>query len=288
MRGFWKLIPSVAATLGCLSTQAALAQGYVYDLRDLGLMLEEDEDEDNPLFELVERLAFASDAVLEGQIVEGVFLIEADEDEQRERFEQLLEQVRELYTENYQVELLVYETEDTPPEIGEAVEPEGEIIFRTTQTLSGSAHTDFAAMRTQAYVASWTPVVANGAVAYEPQLDHIESGVAFRLQIGESFTDEEQVSVRLWGTIIEADIMEFPGPGDPASGEPNLIGLPSIFESPVTAARVIPLNEMIVLSTTTVEEEDEEDDREEGDEGEDEDDEAETYVVCLRVKELVR
>jgi len=271
---------SLALTMSllCLSPIAAGQEQttYVYDLRDVALMLAESEDEEDALHDLVERLAHAADVGFEGELMRGVFLIDAP-DGGRERFEDLVWQVRELHMDRYELELVVMEIEGEGPSSGEELDAEGELVFRTTRTLARGAVVEFGSLWVRSYVASWQPIVGTNAVAYEPTVEEFASGAEFAVQIGRADAPDD-IGVRLWGSLREGWIELQPGPAVPhaASGEPVAVGLPNAFEMTFNASRTIPMDELTVLASMTVEDED----------ADEEEEEIETIVIGVRVTEL--
>lgn len=243
----------------------------LYDVRDLAVAMaqppseEGDGDDGEPLDLMLDRIA--SPLVHDYyKLADGLFTITADH-AAHETLIRLLNDVRDLYREPYEIELVHYAVAaaDSPLIGSGAVPVDDGSLTRLRQV---AIHRVAAALRStasHAYVADWQPVVADSAVGYDPEVHLVEDGLQLEATVGSDHAADhanrdDRIHLSLSGTIAQAFIELIPVPvatasavGETASGpaeagQPLALGLPNVMTRDVRADLDLPLNRLTVVS----------------------------------------
>lgn len=241
------------------SALAAIPEGEplarLYDLRDVGALLAESGG--NDLESLVMNVASAIGAELRGELIGGVYLIECDE-RTHFKFAHHMNTVRELHSERYEVEVAFYSaTPEDSPRIGQQMGESGSPPapdFSAKLVATRRVPTELRAMREEAYIARWQPVVSDSAVGYEAQIDRAPEGVEMQVTVGAGPEDDGGTTIRIEGEIVRSEITKEAGPSSVGvgnmAGTSLMIGLPRTQERSVRAEMKVAFDRPIVVAVT--------------------------------------
>lgn len=163
-----------------------------------------------PVDELMDRLCGAL-GVNRTALFPGVYGIEADE-ETHTTLLSMLEQVRRLYAERYEVEVLWFAASpDQTPSIGDPVVPV-EPVHRHRFVVARRAPTQLAQVSRHAYVYSIQPVVAQQAVGYGPEVKREEGGLRLSIWVGAGSETETATSIQVRGELRRVSMGKLSGP----------------------------------------------------------------------------
>ncbi len=130
----------------------------------------------------------------------GVYGVEAEATEHATLLS-MLERVRELYTERYEVEIIWYgSSTEKAPRIGDPVTPT-EPLHRHHLVVARRTPTKIAQVSRYAYISGINPVVATGAVGYAPEIGREHSGLHASIMVGAGSETETATSIRVWGDL---------------------------------------------------------------------------------------
>lgn len=165
-------------------------------------------------------------------LADGVFAVTGEAAPQ-EQFIALLEQVRELYRGQYEVEIACYPAA-AAPEIGAPAKFDTPSM-RVRQAVSRRQETSIEASRSILYIAKWQPVVADNSVGYDAQTEHVSAGLMVKVLVGAGPDRGGTVDVRLRGEVSEVEIKELSVPlmGEAKGGLP--IQLPTVTRRTINA-----------------------------------------------------
>lgn len=217
----------------------------VYDLRDLAAVLPPPEVNEQPAaegtdekperrepppdrMESVERLmeTLCDDVLgimIPIELSDGIFALEA-EPATHEQLTDLLDTVRELYSERFAVTLRLYRTPaDSAPRLGDEP-PDAPPWFEVQLTAQRRSPTPIVHLEQRAYLANLMPTVAEGAVGYMPQIEVAEAGVELMVLVGAGPQDDNGTTVLVDGQIRDAAVN---GQSPPFGSEGNRVDLPS-------------------------------------------------------------
>ncbi|MCC6678762.1 MAG: hypothetical protein IT436_16645 [Phycisphaerales bacterium] len=143
-------------------------------------------------------------------LADGVFAVTGEEEPQS-RFIALLEQVRDLYRGQYEVELACYAA-TSPAEIGSPAKIDSASI-RVRQAVSRRQECRVEASRTILYIAKWQPVVADNSVGYDAQTERASAGLMVTILVGAGpDAPDGSIDMRVRGEISDVQLREFSVP----------------------------------------------------------------------------
>lgn len=169
-------------------------------------------------------------------LADGVFTVIGEDNSQAE-FIQLLEQVRNLYRGQYELELACYGVPvASPPEIGAAAGVDGAPI-RVRTAVTRRVETKVEASRTVTAIIKWSPVVADNSVGYDAQTENLVVGLMASVLVGAGPDGDApfSIDVRIRGEVSDVQLKELMVPlqGDAKGGLP--VQLPSLSKRTINA-----------------------------------------------------
>lgn len=236
-------------TFTCLSTVASASASptwKLYDLRDLFGLLPPPERVEVPMpqamsygsmgeptphdppppppdavDELMDRLRINLDLDVT-KLFPGVFGIEGEE-AQHATLVKMLNQVRSLYKERYEVEILWYATpSDQSPGIGDPVTP-AEPVHRHRLVVPRRTPTEVAQITQQAFVSEIQPVVATGAMGYASVTQNEESGFRVAILVGAGDDTQSTISIQINGELRQVIMGKLSGSAEGKSSRSDAI-----------------------------------------------------------------
>lgn len=202
------------------STASAQTSWRVYDLRDLiGLLpppmrieaagpmmstiipsdAEPMAQRPDSVYELMDRLC-QSLQLIHVALSPGIYGIEAGEAEHTTLLS-MLDKVRELYVERYEVQILWYSTSSAQaPAIGDPVTP-AEPLHRQRFVVARRTPTELVQVSQFAYVSNIQPVIATNAVGYAYEVSRVESGLRASIIVGAGSETETATSIQVTGNL---------------------------------------------------------------------------------------
>lgn len=185
----------------------------------------------NPVDTLLGRLCDAFGAPHE-RLLDGVYGVEAT-DEAHDLLRRMLLEVRALHAERYVVEIAWYTlTDGERPAVGKSGTPPASATLQSL-VVTRRTPTVFSQVVRRRFLAGVNPVVAEGAVAYEPEPGIVLDGIRATVCVGASPDAEGTTTLRLLGDVYLATLGRLPA--RPDSGmEPS----PAI-EFPAEAVRTL-------------------------------------------------
>ncbi len=152
----------------------------------------------------------------------GVYGIEGDEAQHATLFK-MIEEVRSLYKERYEVEIFWYSApSDQSPGIGDPVTPT-EPVHRHRLVVPRRTPTEVAQITQQAYVSGIDPVVATGAMGYTSVTQHEESGFRVAILVGAGSNAESTISIQINGELRQATMGKMSGPAEGKASRSGVI-----------------------------------------------------------------
>lgn len=201
------LLVTFVATLASGPAASGQVSWKLYDLRDLiGLIpppttatSESFVDRGQSVHELMGRVCSAL-GVSHAPLLAGVYGVEAD-DIQHADVQGLLEQIRSLYAETYEVQLVWFTAEaHKTPAIGDQIAPV-EPLHRHRLVVTRRTPSPVTLVTRHSYVYDLSAVVATSAVAYDPDTDSIDGGLQLSLLVGAGQEQGNRTSIRLLGEL---------------------------------------------------------------------------------------
>lgn len=166
----------------------------------------------NPMLQVTDLVLGLSRSLnLEAEpLADGVFTIRGEPDGQGSLVV-LLEQVRDLYRGQYEVELACYPSA-SPAEIGSPAKIDSASI-RVRQAVSRRQECRVEASKTILYIAKWQPVVADNSVGYDAQTERASAGLMVTILLGAGpDASDGTVDMRVRGEISDVQLREFSVP----------------------------------------------------------------------------
>lgn len=165
----------------------------------------------NPVTAVSEIVMGVSDALhlRAVPLSDGIYTV-TGEPETHAQFGALLNQVRDLYNGQYEVELACYPAA-APPEIGSVAKVEG-ASMRVRQAVSRRQECRVESSRSVAYIAKWQPVVADNSVGYDAQTERASAGLMVTILVGAGPDTGGVVDIRVRGEISEIELRELTVP----------------------------------------------------------------------------
>ena len=96
-----------------------------------------------------------------------------------------------------------------------------------------------------AYIAGINPIVASGATAFAPEIDHVTEGFRVSLLVGAGDEDEDTTTIHLVGSVREVVMGKMSGPVEDERAQLQV-------ELPVERSRLIQSNIRISFGKLTV------------------------------------
>ncbi len=141
----------------------------------------------------------------------GVYGIEGEEAE-HDTLSIMLEQVRSLYRERYEVELLWYSVPTKQsPGIGDPVTPAAP-VHRHRLIVPRRTPTEVAQVSLHTYVSGIAPVVATGAMGYASETRREESGLRVSILAGAGHETESAIPIQIDGVLRQVTMGKMSGP----------------------------------------------------------------------------
>ncbi len=208
----------------------------------------------DPLDLLVQRLGESLGVAVMAELTDGIYLCEAPAAD-HDRFTTQIRQLRSMFGTTRAVRLTLARTSPRDaPDVGDALPATTEVMTRFEQNVPERVPTVFRLARAQHYVASWIPVVADSAVAYQPRVGTIRDGVD--LDVTLHATDDGGFDVRLVGTLASANLATHSATPDRADAPELALELPRIEERSVDArAKLLPGRATVVALVPALDEE---------------------------------
>lgn len=178
----------------------------------------------------------------------GIYAIEAEE-AQHARLRGMLNQLRSLFEERYEVEIVQYAIEMADvPSIGDEVS-HASFVRRQRLVTTRRTPTSVEMISRHTFVSEIVPVVANSAVAYAPETDHVDEGLRVSLLVGAGEEDEQTTSIHLFGNIREVVMGKLSGSLQDERS-PMQIELPMVRSRSIQSNLRIPFGKLTVLAVT--------------------------------------
>lgn len=204
-----------------------------------------------PVDSLVYQLC-SSLSIVGERIAEGVYLV-SGEREGQERFSQLIENVREVYTSTSVVEITAIAT-PTPgaPPPGAAYTPGAtdRVLRRISASVPRRVESRLDNVDSTTFVADWTPVVADHSVGYDPLTANVREGLSVLVTPGAE--GGAGVPLRIAGAISATSLVVYSTPLMGSSPEGSLtLGLPLVQSRDIAVMTVIPAGKATIVATAT-------------------------------------
>jgi hypothetical protein len=210
----------------------------MYDLTEKPQLKPEEEKKDS-VDGLMGKLCGAMGAGC-NKLFPGVYGVEAEEAQHAELL-RLLEEVRSLYGERYEVEIVWFANDcGQTPSVGDVVTPV-EPARRHRFVAARHTPTPMSAVSRTHYVADLSPVVATGAAAYDPQTRSAEDGLQLSVLVGGGMEESDTTAIRVVGELQHMSGSKSFGPiGGRVSADPKAVEIPGIeLELPTVSVRSI-------------------------------------------------
>ena len=184
------LLLGLAATFVAAPNTYAQVSWKLYDMRDLiglippttPLVAQPFVERGKSVDELMDRVCTAL-GIVHAPLLPGVYGVEA-EDAQHTQVKGLLEKIRALYAERYEVEIVWF---TAPAEeiqsIGDQITPV-EPLHRHRLVVTRRTPTPLTLITRHSYVSDLTAVVATSAMAHDPETRSIDGGLQLSILVG--------------------------------------------------------------------------------------------------------
>ncbi len=178
------------------------------------------------------------------RLLPGVYAIETEE-EGHAQLEKMLEQIRSLYAERYQVEIVWFRvpTERTPSIGGEVTTEEP--VHRHDAVVVRRTPTPLVAVTRHTFISGMQPVVAQGAVGYEPLTAVREEGLKLSVLVGAGREDKQSTMMDITGDIRQVAMGKTSGPLTRDNLE---VELPKVSVHSIQSHLRVPLGKRTVLT----------------------------------------
>ncbi len=196
--------------------------------------------------QLMDRLCNAL-AVNCTPLLAGVYGVEADDAEHTQVL-QMLEEIRALYGERYEVEIVYFMVDaEQAPAIGDPATPAGP-LHRCRLVVTRRTPTPLTTVTVQSYISDLQPVVAQNAVAYDPLTERAADGLEASILVGAGKDEGNATSIQVIGKLRRVSMGKMSGPvlsGDPSGLQ---IELPAVSVRSIQSHLRVEYGKLTVLS----------------------------------------
>ncbi len=198
--------------------------------------------------ELMDRLC-AGLGVAHTALLPGVYGIEAEETGHT-ALVNMLEQVRELFTERYEVEILWFvASPDQAPSIGDPVTPTGP-LHRHRLVAARRTPTELVHVSQYTYVSGINPIVAQQAVGYGPETRREESGLRLSILVGAGSETDTATSLQVTGDLRRVAMGKMSGPLITDAARSMELELPQVSVRSIRSSIRIEYGKLTALGVT--------------------------------------
>lgn len=149
--------------------------------------------------DLISQLCDAM-ALTHTSLLTGVFAVEAEEGDHA-RLVQMLDDIRRLYVERYEVEIVVFMAPPgQAPSLGDPATPT-DPMRRHSLVVARRTPTPLVLITRHSYVADLTAVVATGSVAHDPEIGSVEKGLRLSVLVGARKEEGNTTSLQIVGEL---------------------------------------------------------------------------------------